>query len=293
MKRPSQRHLPQLRFTDDSAMSRWSAADPHARPAGDLRSWTVRCTLAGAAILALAGTLAWAPAASASPAGASPQGRSADTARALVRNVVRQRAVSLPPTVSVGNGPDALALDAATHTLYTSNQNDNTVSVISTATCSARQARGCDQRVRSIKLPAGASPQGIAFDAATGTLYVTDIGDNTISVINTRTCNAVRLLGLREGPCHHHGPGRPDCSCRESGHRHRLCGQHRRQFLWQEPHRRRHQRRHLQRPSACGLRAAPRPYGWAPVPTASPSTRPPTPSTWSTTAPPTTATPSR
>ena len=100
----------------------------------------------------------------------------------------------------VGNGPDGLAVDPATRTLYSSNQNASSVSVINTAACNAGNTAGCDQRVLEIGLPAGASPQGIAFDAATGTLYVADIGDNTISVINARTCNAVQRSGCGQVP---------------------------------------------------------------------------------------------
>ena len=168
-------------------------------------------TLAAALFLALAGTVAWVPAASASAGQASRPthaNRVAGTTRSLL-NAVRQRAVSLPPTVSVGNGPDGLALDPATHTLYTSNQNDNTVSVINAATCNAADTRGCRQRVHSVSLPAGASPQGIAIDTATGTIYVANIGGNTISVINARTCNAVDFSGCGQTPASIKDPGGP------------------------------------------------------------------------------------
>ena len=160
-------------------------------------------TLAAALFLALAGTLAGVPAASASAGQASRlayASRVAGTTRSPL-DAVRQRAVSLPPTVSVGNGPDGLAFDPATHTLYTSNQNASSVSVINAATCNAADTRGCHhQRVRSVSLPAGASPQGIAIDTITGTIYVANIGGNTISVINARTCNATDFSGCGQTP---------------------------------------------------------------------------------------------
>jgi YVTN family beta-propeller protein len=168
-------------------------------------------TLAAALVLVLAGSLAWTSAASASagragrPAHAS---RVADPARSLL-GVGRQRAVRLPPTVPVGNGPDGLAADPATRTLYSSNQNASSVSVINTAACNAGNTAGCDQRVLEIGLPAGASPQGIAFDAATGTLYVADIGDNTISVINAKTCSAADHSGCGQVPASIRDPGGP------------------------------------------------------------------------------------
>ena len=155
--------------------------------------------------------MAWVPAASASAGQASRPAHArevASTARGLL-DAVRQRAVSLPPTVSVGNGPDGLAFDPATHTLYTSNQNTNSVSVLNGATCTAADTRGCRQRVRSVSLPAGASPQGIALNAATGTIYVANIGGNSISVINARTCNAVDFSGCRKTPASIKDPGGP------------------------------------------------------------------------------------
>ena len=194
-------------------MSLYRATEMPPHPGRDPRIRAVRrdAALAAAAIAALAVTMAWVPAASAStgqvsrPAYAS---RVAGTTRSLL-DAVRQRAVSLPSTVSVGNGPDGLAFDPATHTLYTSNQNDNTLSVINTATCNAAHTRGCRQRVNSVSLPAGASPQGIAIDTVTGTIYVANIGGNTVSVINARTCNATNFSGCRQTPASIKNPGGP------------------------------------------------------------------------------------
>jgi DNA-binding beta-propeller fold protein YncE len=194
-------------------MSLYRATEMPPHPGRDPRIRAVRrdSALAATAIAALAVTMAWVPAASAStgqvsrPAYAS---RVAGTTRSLL-DAVRQRAVSLPSTVSVGNGPDGLAFDPATHTLYTSNQNDNTLSVINTATCNAAHTRGCRQRVNSVSLPAGASPQGIAIDTVTGTIYVANIGGNTVSVINARTCNATNFSGCRQTPASIKNPGGP------------------------------------------------------------------------------------
>jgi len=41
----------------------------------------------------------------------------------------------------------------------------------------------------------GIAPQASAFDPATRTVYVTNAGDNTVSVVNARTCNAVNTSG--------------------------------------------------------------------------------------------------
>ena len=215
--------------------------------------------------------------------------------RSLLNRGRRQRAVSLPPTVSVGNGPDGLAVDPATRTLYTSNQNDNTVSVINTATCNAGTRAGCRQRVHSVSLPAGASPQGIAFDAATGTIYVANIGDNTISVINARTCNAVDFSGCGQIPASIRDPGGPIALAVDQATDtvyvanigDNFSGTRATPSLLSTA-----------RPAtATSTPAAARRRGRCEsgaARTASPSTRPPTPCTWSMTAPTTTtATPSR
>ena len=112
-------------------------------------------SFAMAACLALA-IMAWAPAASGSAAQAATGGlaRSASiAARPLQSSSEHLRPVVLPPTVAVGNGPDGIVFDPATHTVYTDNQNDNTVSVINAATCNTKATRGCDQRVPRFTLP--------------------------------------------------------------------------------------------------------------------------------------------
>jgi YVTN family beta-propeller protein len=154
-----------------------------------------------ATIIALAGIAAWAPAAAAAP------GRVAQPDHASLTAGAGLSPVKVPPTVAVGNGPDGLASDPATHTVYSSNQNDNSVSVVSTAACNAQDTTGCDRQVHSVQ--AGGSPQGIAINTATGTIYVANIGGNTISVINARTCNAVNFSGCGQAPASIPDPGGP------------------------------------------------------------------------------------
>jgi DNA-binding beta-propeller fold protein YncE len=52
-------------------------------------------------------------------------------------------------------------------------------------------------------------PQGIANDTVTGAIYVANIGGNTISVINARTCNATDYSGCRQTPASVMDPGGP------------------------------------------------------------------------------------
>lgn len=103
------------------------------------------------------------------------------------------------PTIAVGFPVFfGLALDDATHTLYVSNVNSDTVAVINTATCNARDAVGCNQTPTTVTV--GDSPTGIAIDRATDTLYVANSGDNTVSVVDGATCNAEVHGGCNQAP---------------------------------------------------------------------------------------------
>ena len=60
-----------------------------------------------------------------------------------------------PPTVAVGNGPDGVAVNPLTNTIYVANGVDNTVSVIDGATCDAEHA-GCGQTPQTVAV--GSNP---------------------------------------------------------------------------------------------------------------------------------------
>jgi YVTN family beta-propeller protein len=78
-------------------------------------------------------------------------------------------------TVPVGQGPTWVAVDPGTHTVYVTNQGDNTVSVIDPST-----------RTVTATMPTGMAPQNVAVDPGAHTVYVPDNGDNTVSVIESR-----------------------------------------------------------------------------------------------------------
>jgi DNA-binding beta-propeller fold protein YncE len=109
-----------------------------------------------------------------------------------------------PPTATVGDNPNAVAVDGPAHTVYVANAgtgSSGSVSVINAATCNATSTPGC-RKVATLQVPGG-SPGGIAADAATGTLYVatlTSSGPNLISVFNTATCNATHTTGCGQTP---------------------------------------------------------------------------------------------
>lgn len=103
------------------------------------------------------------------------------------------RCMRTSPTVTVGNDPMTVAVDETTDTVYVANGNDNTVSVIDGATCNAHIHAGCSQSPPTVSV--GANPQSVAVDDATHTAYVANGADNTVSMIDTSTCNASDLGG--------------------------------------------------------------------------------------------------
>jgi DNA-binding beta-propeller fold protein YncE len=80
-----------------------------------------------------------------------------------------------------------VALDEQTRTLYVANSGDNTVSVIDAAACNARVHSGCGRPAPAI--PVGISPRRVAVDELTNTVYVTNAGSDSVSMLDGRTCN--------------------------------------------------------------------------------------------------------
>jgi len=93
-----------------------------------------------------------------------------------------------PPTIAVGNGPDGIAVDQTTNTIYVANGGDNTVSMIDGVTCNATNMNGCGQTPPTVSV--GNGPYPIDVDQRTDTVYVGNIGDSTLSLINGASCNA-------------------------------------------------------------------------------------------------------
>jgi YVTN family beta-propeller protein len=97
-----------------------------------------------------------------------------------------------PHTVTVGQSPFGLSVDPSTNTIYVANigigGSGNTVSVIDGATCEASNTSGCGQTPATVTV--GHAPWNVAFDPVNETVYVTDAIDNTVSMIDARTCHA-------------------------------------------------------------------------------------------------------
>jgi YVTN family beta-propeller protein len=103
-----------------------------------------------------------------------------------------------PATVRVGANPQFLAVDEKSDTIYVANGGSNTVSVIDGRTCNAASRAGC-RRVRA-SIPVGPGPFAVAVNDATRSVYITDVGAKTISVLDGRTCNARDVRGCRHRP---------------------------------------------------------------------------------------------
>jgi DNA-binding beta-propeller fold protein YncE len=102
---------------------------------------------------------------------------------AAVRSGCRQR----PVHVLAGAGARGIAVNEVTHTVYVANTIANTVSVIDGAACNAAVRRGCSKRAAVANV--GLSPRRVAVDEATNTVYVTNAGSNSVTILDGRTCN--------------------------------------------------------------------------------------------------------
>jgi DNA-binding beta-propeller fold protein YncE len=106
-----------------------------------------------------------------------------------------------PRTVTVGNAsaPEGLAVDQDTDTIYVANTGDDTISVIDGATCNGHHASGCGQTPKQVRT--GRQNFGfVAVDALTNLVYVSNGLDDTISVINGKTCNGQVSSGCGQNP---------------------------------------------------------------------------------------------
>jgi DNA-binding beta-propeller fold protein YncE len=104
-------------------------------------------------------------------------------------------------TIVDSAGPQAVDVDVATDTIYAVNTGDgsgNTVSVIDGATCNGHSGSGCSTAPRTITVGSGAFWD--AVDQETDTVYVANINDSTVSVINGARCNATNTSGCATLP---------------------------------------------------------------------------------------------
>lgn len=103
-----------------------------------------------------------------------------------------------PATIGVGTRPQFLVVDERTHTIYVANVGSNTVSVLDGGKCKGTSMVGCGRPRASI--PVGPGPFTLAVNEVTNTIYVTNLGARTVSIINGKTCNATNISGCRHRP---------------------------------------------------------------------------------------------
>ena len=107
-----------------------------------------------------------------------------------------------PAAINAGFNPSGVAVSQATDTIYTANfaddEHQGTVSVISGATCNGTDHHGCGKTPATVT--AGFGAYDIAVDQSTDTIYVANLSDTSISVINARTCNGTDQSGCQPSP---------------------------------------------------------------------------------------------
>jgi DNA-binding beta-propeller fold protein YncE len=101
------------------------------------------------------------------------------------------------PTAPVGQSPQALTFNPNDRTLYVTNTNDDTVSVINGNTCNRINHSGCTPVAT---VPAGAAPRAIGVLLDRNTVFVGNRDDLTVSVFDGATCNGTNTSGCPQVP---------------------------------------------------------------------------------------------
>ena len=87
-------------------------------------------------------------------------------------SVISGRTNTATATIPVGSAPVGIAANPKTHTIYVTNEADNTVSVISGRTNTV-----------TATIPVGAFPFGVVADPKAKATYVTNANSSTVSVL--------------------------------------------------------------------------------------------------------------
>ena len=105
-----------------------------------------------------------------------------------------------------GKGSSAAAIDEATDTIYVANGNNangpnaggNTISVIDGRHCQGVDVSGCKGLWPTLTV--GKGPQGLFVNDANHTVYIANFSANTVSLLNSATCNGTHLSGCPTTP---------------------------------------------------------------------------------------------
>src|SRR5262249_55460771 len=87
-----------------------------------------------------------------------------------------------------------VAVDRSNGTVYVVNA-FGSLAVVDGRRCNAADASGCRRRPATV--PPGNRPQFLVVDPRTHTIYLANVGSNTISVLDGRRCNARTTAGCR------------------------------------------------------------------------------------------------
>jgi DNA-binding beta-propeller fold protein YncE len=111
-------------------------------------------------------------------------------------------AAGVVATLPTGRNPAGLAVDRGTHTLYVANQafdeEPGSLSIVDTHRCNAADTSGCGGPFPTAA--SGRGPFALALDSGTHTVYATDIGDASISMIDGAGCNATVTTSCGRAP---------------------------------------------------------------------------------------------
>lgn len=97
--------------------------------------------------------------------------------------------MAVAATIRVGKSPEGIAIDPARHTLYTANNDDNTVSVIDTGT-----------EAVTATVPVGKMPRRLAVDPDSHIVYVTNTAERTVSAIDGTTRTVIATIPVQNVP---------------------------------------------------------------------------------------------
>ena len=100
-------------------------------------------------------------------------------------------------TITVGIGPDGVAVDDATNTVYVTNSQGGsapgTVSIINGATCNGHTVTTCARTFPTAQV--GRAPQLAVADTSSDSIFIIDTGGAAVSVLNGANCNATDTSG--------------------------------------------------------------------------------------------------
>src|SRR5262249_18522361 len=103
---------------------------------------------------------------------------------------------STVPAVAVGAAPYTFAINSQTNSIYSPSQVTNAVWVLDASKCNGTRTSRCTDFAPTTII--GGAPIGGVISAQTGTLYVSNNAEDTVSIVDTRVCNRRNLSGCSQ-----------------------------------------------------------------------------------------------